>query len=327
MKRSVVMKNKKMSLRKLMPAKIQYFYADIKASIDKLLQYRNLKRHFLKKMHYKPDIENPRSYNEKIIWKKLYDRNPLLPITADKYAVRIYLKNILGEEQAQKILIPLYQAVTKPEDIDYEALPDKFVAKPNHGSNMHLIVKSKPEISRQQLIAICKKWLKTNYGLFNYEWAYRKIPRKIIIEQLLESPDGELPHDYKFYCFTGKCKFFRVTRNRFRNIIRSGFYTPQWQQIDVNVGGYPIDTELKQPDCFHDMIRLAEKLSAPFDFVRVDLYEHQSLIYFGELTHYEASGLGRMEPQSFDFEAGKFWKLQRNYWLNNNSPSPFKLTH
>jgi hypothetical protein len=302
-----------------MPRSVNYLYADIKAYSDKFLDYRNLKKLFFEKMKYELSIDPPRSYNEKIIWKKLFDRNPLLTVTADKYNVRDYLKKVLGEKAANEILIPLYFVTDDPEKIPFQDLPDKFVIKPNHGSMMHLIVTRKDQTDRESIIKRCKKWLKKNYGLYHSEWAYRNIKRKIIIEKLLETSTGELPHDYKLYCFHGKCRMLRVTRNRFGRGIITSFYDTEWNVIPARVPGYQQSHNFEKPSNLAEMVALAEKLSVPFDYVRVDFYNLDSKIYFGELTHYEGSGLARFEPESFDFQLGKYWNIEPEYWRKNDN--------
>jgi hypothetical protein len=303
------------TIRQLMPRFAVYLYADIKLQVDKLQKFKRLRKLFNEKLGYQLDLKNPRSYNEKINWKKLYDRNPLLTITADKYEVRRYLENILGEKQAEKYLIPLYYVTSKPEDIPFDNLPSSFVIKPNHGSRMHMIVKNKNELQSAKVIAQCKSWLEEHYGLFHFEWAYRNIKRKIIIEKLLLTKDRQLPRDYRFFCFHGVCRFVRTSNNRFSNDDQSAYFDTRWNPLPVHNPGYEISkSTFEKPSNLEEMIWLAEKISRDFDSVRVDLYYCDGKIYFGELTHYRACGLARFEPQSFDFQFGEYWKLLPEYW-------------
>ncbi|MFW5700076.1 MAG: ATP-grasp fold amidoligase family protein [Cyclobacteriaceae bacterium] len=301
-----------------MPEFINHIYADILANLDRIRNYKYLKGVFLERMNYELDLESPQSYNQKIIWKKLNDRNPLLAVTADKYAVRSYIKDVLGEKQADMILIPVYHVTNNPETIPFDKLPEKYVVKPNHGSRMHLIINSKNEEDPERIIGECKKWLRTYYGIYSHEWAYKHIKKKIIIEKLLETEDHRLPDDYKFYCFHGKCKLVRVTTNRFGNKILSGFFDTDWNQIPAFVPGYAELISIEKPSNLDQMIEIAEKLSVNFDYVRVDLYNMVNEIFFGELTHYEGSGLGRLEPGSFDFELGKYWNIKKRYWIETS---------
>ncbi len=299
------------------PAGINKLYADFKFHTDKIRGFKNLKALFKTRLGYELNLDSPRSYNEKIVWKKIYDRNPLLAVTADKFEVRSYIKEILGNEEAGNILIPIYHVTDNPADIPFKNFPDEFVIKPNHGSKMHLIIRNHQKIDISEISKICREWLKVNYGIYQYEWAYRNIKRKIIVEQLLQEEDGSLPMDYKLYCFHGKCKFIRVSENRFGNDDISAYFDPDWNFIPVCNPGYPDAKEpFDKPENLGRIISLSEKLSEKFGSVRVDLFNCNSKIYFGELTHYDASGMGSYEPEAFDFELGSHWKAEKNYWLN-----------
>jgi len=277
-----------------------------------------IKKKFRHRMGYDVNLDFPRSYNEKIIWKKLHDRNPLLTVTADKYMVREYVRDTLGKDTAEQILIPLYHVTDKPEKIPFDLLPENFVVKPNQGSRMHIFVTGNKEKLREEIISKCKEWLKVNYGLYNYEWAYRNIKRKIIIEELLQTKGNSLPRDYKFYCFHGKCRVIRVSENRFGETDLAGYFQPDWKALPVYNPGYNnMTTPFEKPSNLSYLTDLAEKLSAGFDAVRVDLYSYDNKVYFGELTHYDASGMARFEPESFDYEMGSYWKVEKKYWLKN----------
>ena len=300
------------------PPLVNKLYARLKLNADKLSGYKKIKTLFYDRMGYELNLDSPKSYNEKIIWKKIHDRNPLLTVTADKYSVRSYLKGLLGKQEAEKILIPVYHVTDNPGSIPFEELPEKFVVKPNHGSQMHLIVTRRNEEIKARIKEKCKEWLKINYGLYSHEWAYRNIRRKIIIEKLLQSEDGSLPRDIKLYCFHGKCRFLRASENRFGKESRAAYFDLNWNMLPVDNPGYDtIKIPIEKPCNLDKMIRLGEKLSDKFDAVRVDLYNFEGKIYFGELTHYDGSGMARFEPESFDFEMGSYWKTSKNYWKNS----------
>ncbi len=304
---------------RFLPPSINKVYADFKLFVDKKRGYPKLKALFNKRIGYKLNLDNPRSFNEKIIWKKLYDRNPLLTVTADKYEVRGYLKNILGDEEADKLIVPVYYVTSDPHKIPFSQLPDRFVIKPNHGSRMHIIHKGDKPVCREYIQRKCKEWLRTNYGFYHYEWAYRNIKRKIILEELLETGDGSLPMDYKFYCFNSKCRLIRVSDNRFGSDDNSAYLDIEWNLLPVVNPGYNSENiEFKKPANPDYLINLAEKISADFDAVRVDFYYCDGRAFFSELTHYDGSGLARFEPESFDFELGSFWKILPEYWKRKN---------
>ena len=282
--------------------------------LNKICHYKQEKIRFYKHLGYHLNLKNPKSYNEKIIWKKIYDRNPLLPMTTDKYAVRSYIKKVLGEEKAKEILIPLLYVTDQPETIPFERLPSAFIVKPNHTSGRNIIVENS-HFNKKQIIKTYRRWLKTPYGLEKLEWAYQSIKRKIIIEKLLRDDDGNIPRDFKFHMFHGKCKLVHIVFNRINNLSRS-YFDEKWNFLSVKRPDYPQGQKIEKPKNYEIMLALAEKLSKPFDYVRVDLYNLNGKIYFGELTHYPESGILKFEPSSFDFELGKYWKIEPEYWKN-----------
>lgn len=284
-----------------------YFYF-----IDRLIGYRAEKKNFLKAKGYYPNLEKPLSFSEKIIWKKINDRNPLLPVTADKYGVRFYLEEILGTQTAAEILIPLLHVTAKPDTIPFDRLPTSYIVKANHGSGWNLIVENNNK-SKAEILAHCRLWLTTPYGLRKNEWAYLNIKRKIVIEELLRDEEGKSPKDFRFYMFHGQCRYIRVSIDRF-GIPANSSFTPDWTFLPMARNLKKQGPTLVKPKNYESMLSLAEKLSQPFDFVRVDLYNINGKIYFGELTHYPRSGQTDI-PESFDSELGQYWNLKPQYWL------------
>ena len=299
--------------------------------VERLTGYKKEKQRFFRSLGYYPNLKSPQSFNEKVIWKKIYDRNPLLPIISDKYNVREYVKEVLGEKEAEKILIPLLYVTDKPENIPFDTLPEEYIVKPNHASGMSILAENiekqkrytiidshKTTIlsgctqTRNDIIKVCKKWLSTPYGFHQLEWAYQKIKRKIVIEKLLRDSSGKIPDDYKFLMFHGKCHLITVWYDRFTDLNKA-LYTPEWESINVRASTRQADYK-KKPENLKSMIDLAELLGKPFDFIRVDLYLVDSRIYFGELTNYPSSGAIPFNPVSFDFELGSKWKVVPKYW-------------
>jgi hypothetical protein len=308
-------KRKKEYVMHRFPPVLNRVYADLKLNADKLFSYKALKEEFLDKNGYALNLDSPQSYNEKLIWKKLYDRNPLLTVTADKYLVRSYIRQLLGNEEAEKILVPLYHVTDNPDTIPFDELPERFVVKPNHGSKMHWIITGGKEKLKDRIREKCRKWLHSNHGLYDHQWAYRNIKRKIIVEKLLLTDDYYLPMDYKLFCFHGKGRYFRISKNRFGKEDLNAYYDTEWNFLPVKNHGYAMMNKiLPRPSNLEHIIELAEKLAVNLDAVRVDLFCFDKKIYFGELTHYHASGLSRFEPVSFDFELGSYWKIKKNYW-------------
>ena len=282
---------------------------------EKISNYQLEKIKFYQKLKYPLNLKNPQSYNEKIVWKKIYDRNPLLPVTADKYQVRSYIKKMLGEEKAKEILIPLFYVTDQPETIPFDRLPLSFVVKSNHASGRNIIVRDGHYI-KEKIIKTCKGWLKMPYGMEKLEWAYRPIKRKIIIEKLLREDDGSFPKQFNFYMFHGKCKSVHVIFGSKINNPPISFFDEEWNFLLVKKPNRLPGPKIKKPKNYEIMLELAEKLAEAFDHVRVDLYNSNKKIYFGELTHYTASGTLKLNSNSFDFELGKHWKIKPKYWKN-----------
>jgi len=272
---------------------------------------------FFQGLSYPLNLKHPQSYNEKILWKKIYDRNPLLPITSDKVRVRSYVREILGEKQAKEILIPILYVSDEPETIPFEKLSPPFIIKPNHASGSCIIV-NEDNFDKNQIIKTCRRWLNTPYGLEKMEWANRAIKRKIFIEKLLLDDDGKIAIDFKFNMFHGKCKLVNVFFDRMNNKSMSSF-DGNWNFIQLKINGFVQGPKIKKPKNYEVMLELAEKLAEAFDHVRVDFYNQEGKIYFGELTHYSASGICKFKPASFDFELGKYWKIEKDYWKNDEN--------
>ncbi|MCJ7656728.1 MAG: hypothetical protein MUO55_02975, partial [Candidatus Atribacteria bacterium] len=243
--------------------------------------------------------------------------NPLLPGIADKYEVRSYIKKVVGEEKAKEILIPLLYVTYQPETIPFERLPSAFIIKPNHASGLYIIVED-GHFNKEEIIKTCRRWLKTPYGLKKLEWAYQPIKRKIIVEKLLREDDGNIPNDFRFNMFHGKCKLISVSFDRMNkmNNRSTSYFDEKWDFLSVKNPTRPQGPKIRKPRNYEMMLELTEKLSEPFDYVRVDLYNLKGKICFGELTSYPASGTVKFEPQSFSFELGKYWKIKPEYWKN-----------
>ncbi|MBN2396316.1 MAG: hypothetical protein JXC36_07630 [Candidatus Atribacteria bacterium] len=279
--------------------------------LNNISHYQLIKVQFFKKMGYPLNLKNPQSFNEKVTWKKIYDRNPLLPVVADKYAVRSYIQKMLGEAKAKEVLIPLLYVTDQPETIPFESLPPDFIIKPNHASGKHIIVEH-GSYDQQEIIKICKRWLKTPYGFDKLEWAYQLIKRKIVIEELLHEDKGN-PRDFKLYMFHGKCKLIRVTFRTKDGISKSAF-DEKWHYLPIKSLDFTQGPGIEKPKNFKEMLELAEILSKPFDYIRVDLYNINGKIYFGELTNYPGSGLIRFEPKTVDNQLGNYWTIEPKYW-------------
>ena len=296
----------------LINVKAYFFYF-----LNKVFGYYYTKRKYYKKMGHPLNLTHPRSIHEKIIWKKIHDRNPLLPVTADKYQARSYIKETLGEEQAKELLIPLLYVTDKPVTIPFEKLPPAFIVKPNHASGRYVIVED-GKLNKEKIIDACKRWLKTPYGLDRLEWAYIPIKRKIIIEKLLREKNNNILKEFLFHMFHGKCQLITFVYDKINHSSVS-HYDEKWHRLPVKKPNRPPAPKIEKPKNFEKMLTLAEKLSKPFDYIRVDLYNLDGKIFIGELTHYPGSGMSIYDPISFIYELGKHWKIEPEYWSKNEN--------
>lgn len=287
--------------------RLQNLEQRVVASVDRLLGFPREKKRFEQAHGYRPDLDSPRSLNEKIVWKKLFDRSALLPKVADKLLLPTYIEEKLGPEEARRLCVPVLWSGRRAQDIPFDSLPDQFVLKSNHGSGNNLIVSNKKDLDREETIRTCRKWLIEEYGLRNHEWAYTAIERKLFIEPMLVTSDGYIPPDYKFSMIHGECAFIQVDQDRHGEFSRS-LFSPDWEYLDVAWKRQQGES-LPRPGQLDDMHRIARVLAADFDYVRVDFYSFDSSLFVGELTHYPARGRGRFEPATFDFEIGSHWKL------------------
>lgn len=258
------------------------------------------KKDFLSKQGYEPNLQHSSSFNELILKKKISNKKTLLTRTADKYKVRSYVKEVLDD--GVDYLVPLLEDVKTPKNISFDALPSTFIIKANHASGRNRIIRDN-DYNKENLISDCRKWIKTPYGLSKIERCYKDIERRIIIEELLQDEQGNIPNDYKFFILNGTCQLIQVDIDRFGEH-RRVLYQPSWERLDVTLK-YKKGDNIEKPQNLQKMIHLAEELGKPFKLVRIDLYSINGNIYFGEITHYPGSGKERFKPQSFDYKLGR----------------------
>ena len=252
------------------------------------------------------DLDNPQTYNQKIQWLKLYDSTPVKARLSDKYQVREWIKEKIGEEY----LIPLLGVWDNFDDIDFNKLPDKFALKCNHGSGYNIIVKDKSKLDLAAVRRKVNEWMNEDYSFKSgFELQYTLIPRKIVIEQYIENKNDDL-YDYKFWCFDGEVKYIEFISGRYTNQKKLAFYDINWQKQNFLSDRAVLDDEvIEKPDNFDLMVKLAETLSKGFNHVRVDFYDVNNKIYFGEMTFTTSSGVCPWQPKEEDLEFGKMIKL------------------
>ena len=252
------------------------------------------------------NLDNPQTFNEKLQWLKLYNRKPEYTVMVDKYKVREYIAQMIGEEY----LIPLLGVWDDPDEIDFDALPDQFVLKCNHNSGLEMcICKDKSELDISRVKAELRKGLKQDYYLTGREWPYKDVPRKIIAERYMEDASGEL-RDYKFYCFNGVMKFVMINSDRNTDKpTRADYFDCDFNWLDFTWGYSHAEVHPQKPEQFEKMVAIAERLSKGLPHIRVDLYDCNGKIYFGELTFFDGSGFDKIEPLEWDYKLGQMITL------------------
>ena len=254
-------------------------------------------------------FSNPKSFNEKLQWLKIYDRRLEYTIYVDKFKVREHIAKTIGKQY----LIPLLGVWDNPDEIDFEKLPKQFVLKCNHDSGGLCICRDKSNFNIEEAKKKLRKCLSKNYYYSGRgrEWPYKNVLRKIIAEQfMVDTSESSSLRDYKFMCFNGKvkCSFVCSDRNT-KEGLHVTFFDLDWNVLPFE-RHYPARKEgLPKPKCYDEMIILAEKLSKGIPFVRVDFYEINGKVYFGELTLYPGSGFEEFTPYSADEWLGKFLQL------------------
>ena len=253
------------------------------------------------------DLDNPKTFNEKIQWLKVYDSTPLKTKLADKYLAREYIKETIGEEY----LVPLLGVWDRFEDIDFNALPDSFALKCNHGSGWNLIVKNKKDIDWKEAKKKFDTWMNTNLAFQSGEFQYKDIPRKIIAEKYLDMSGGV--KDYRFFCFNGIPKQIWVDLYSGTPAHIRSAYDMDWHKINLRCtwpdGGETLE---ERPVNMDLMKEFACKMSKPFPFVRIDYFEIDGKLYMGEFTFTPMNGLGVFDPPEWDLKLGNMLVLPKS---------------
>ena len=268
-----------------------------------------LKKKFKKKMGYQLNLKEPKTFNEKLQWLKLYDHKPIYTIMVDKYEAKKYVADIIGEEY----IIPTYGVWDRFEDIDFDSLPDRFVLKTTHDSGGVVICRDKSIRNIESARIKLSKSLKNNFYYQGREWPYKNVKPRIIAEEYIEELDSSSVPDYKVHCFNGVPKVILVCKDRFSEQgLTEDFFDVNWNHLDVKRPHLNISsTEIPKPHSLKGMLDLAEKLSKSLPFVRVDYYLINDKIKFGELTFYPASGFEKFEPEAFDDEMGNWLSIKQ----------------
>ena len=267
-----------------------------------------------------PNWKNPLTYSEKLQWLKLYDRKPEYTMMVDKYAVKKYVAGIIGDEY----VIPTIGVWNKPEEIEWDKLPDQFVLKTTHGGGNTgvIICKDKTCFDKQSAIEKLNANLRTDLYAIWREWPYKNVPRRIIAEKYIEQKlnSNDLP-DYKFFCFDGKVKglFVATERQNPNEDVKFDFFDENYNHLSLRQGHDHAKRIPIRPANFEIMKKTAEQLSKGLPHVRVDLYDLGDKVLFGELTLFHFSGMVPFEPEEWDIRFGEMLTLpdkrRENFYL------------
>lgn len=255
------------------------------------------------------DLDHPKSFNEKMQWLKIHDRNPLYPRLVDKYRVKQYVEEKIGPGYT----IDTLGAWDSPDAIDFDSLPQSFVLKTTHGGGACgvIICKDKTAMDKSIILSKLGASMKQDIAGKFLEWPYSQIKPGIIAEPLMFQHDGGELIDYKIHCFNGIPRFILVCSGRFsEDGLKDDFVDMNWKRINCARPAHPNSKELPSaPGQLSRMVEIAESLSAGFPFLRVDFYEINDRVFVGELTLYPASGFSRFIPEEMDYRFGEYLSL------------------
>lgn len=268
-----------------------------------------LKAAFRARFGRKLDLNNPKTFNEKMQWMKLYNREPEYTMMVDKYLVRKYVREKLGEEY----LIPLLGVWDNPDKIDFDRLPMQFVLKCNHNSGLGMcICKDKNNLDIDQVKNELRKGIEQDYYLTGREWPYKNVPRRIIAEKYMVDESGYELKDYKYYCFDGNVRLVMINSDRMSSEkTKANYFDENFQPLNFVWGYENAKIPPAKPEKFEEMKELAEKLSEGIPHVRIDFYQTPNGIFFGEMTFFDGSGFDAIEPIEWDYKIGSWLNLPR----------------
>lgn len=254
------------------------------------------------------DLEDPTTFNEKIQWRKLFDRRPIWSVLVDKLRVRDWVRGRVGD----RFLVPLLHVTDAPETLPFETFGRPYILKPTHRSQVVFPIREPDALSparRQRIVELLHWHVHEPYAVPFVEWPYWDVDPRVIVEELLLDRQGRLPRDYKIHCFDGEPTFVQVHVGRFSDEHTRSTYDPDWNKIEVGTDVYPDGPDVDPPRTLPVLLQVAATLAEDLDYVRVDLYEVDGDVFFGEMTPFQASGLTRFRPRRRDREWGDRWTL------------------
>ena len=261
---------------------------------------RYVKKEYFLKMGKTLNLDNPKTFNEKLQWLKLNDRKKEYSTMVDKIAVKEYISNVIGENY----VIPTIGVYDKFDDIDFNELPNQFVLKCTHDSGGVVICKDKLKLNKKEARKKINKFLKRKYYYAHREWPYKNVKPRIIIEEYMKDKNSEELIDYKVMCFNGKAKIIFTCTERFGGGLKVTFFDLNWNKLPFKRHYPTSEKQISKPKCLKEMVNLSERLSKGVPFVRVDWYEINGKLFFGEYTFYPGAGLEEFTPDKWDSKLG-----------------------
>lgn len=264
------------------------------------IEYRN-------RMRKKLNLKTPQTFNEKLQWLKIYDRKPIYTTMVDKYEVKNYVADKIGDEY----IIPTLGVWDSFDEIDFDSLPDQFVLKCTHDSGGLVICKDKSKLNKEKAKKKIELSLNRNYYYHGREWAYKDVKPRVIAEKYMEDKNSKDLKDYKFFCFDGKVKAMFIATDRFTQGVETkfDFYDTNFEHLPFTNGHPNAECVIEKPKHFEKMKELAEILSKGIPQIRVDFYEIDDEVYFGELTFFHWSGMVPFVPEKWDYVFGEWIEL------------------
>ena len=279
-----------------------------RSTIAKILPdsvYIRIMNHYY--MHKAIDLNNPKTFNEKLQWLKLHDRKPEYTMMVDKYEVKKYIASVLGEEY----IIPTLGAWDKFEDINFDLLPNQFVLKCTHDSGGLIICRDKSALNIEEAKHRISRCLKQRYYWIGREWPYKNVKPRIIAEKYMESGNDEELTDYKWFCFNGEPKFLYISHGLAKHDTATiDFYDMNHRRMPFKRTDYKSSViDAPKPDTYDEMIEVARKLAKGIPFVRIDLYDINGKVYFSEITFCPCAGWLPFDPPEWDLKLGEYIEL------------------
>jgi hypothetical protein len=253
----------------------------------------------------------PKTFNEKILAKMLFDRSPLLLTAADKLTARALIAKRIGEKYLPKV----YAVWPSPASIELDPTWGPVAIKANHGSGFVKLISNSADANLAELRELAATWCKIDYGRTHGEWCYRGIKPRLYAEELVGTEDPDALMDYKFYCFAGQPRFLNILRGG-KGKTRSYYANLECKDLQISDGRPALETEYQRaPPNFELMLDFASRISSDFDMVRIDMYNLNGTVYVGELTNYPRAGMAVYGPKGADLELGRYWERSSMTYL------------